>query len=144
MRHRGAIVGLLPAAAVVAGCSGEQRAASLKVGDCFDDTAAMFAGEEFFRVPSVPCTQPHDNEVFHVAQYPGATFVLDDIDRFADLVCYGAFEPYVGRSYETSVIDYAWFVPTADSWRRGDREVTCIAFHMGLEKLRGSVRGSGL
>jgi hypothetical protein len=130
-------------AGVVSGCFGEQRAASLKVGDCFDDTEEMFSDEEIFRVPSVPCSQPHDNEVFHVARYSGSTYSLPDIEEFADLACYGAFSPYVGRSYETSVIDFTWFIPTPSSWARGDREVTCIAYHMDLEKLQSSVRGSG-
>jgi hypothetical protein len=128
---------------VLSGCSSEQRASSLKVGDCFDDTAAMYSAGEVFRVPPVPCSQPHDNEVFHVARYPGSTYSVSAIGEFADRVCFGAFSPYVGRSYETSVIDYTWFMPTPDSWSRGDREVTCIAFHMNFEKLRGSVRGSG-
>jgi hypothetical protein len=144
VRLRRVFVGVLVAAALLTGCAGEQRAASLAVGDCFDDTEAMFTEEEIFRVPSVPCTQPHDNEVFHVAQYPGSAYARDDIEEFADRVCYSAFGPYVGRSYETSIVDYSWFMPTPDSWSLGDREITCIAFHMDFEKLRGSVRGSGL
>jgi hypothetical protein len=81
--------------------------------------------------------------VFHVARYSGSTYSVEEIGEFADRVCYGAFGPYVGRSYETSVIDFTWFIPTPGSWSQGDREITCIAFHMNLEKLRGSVRGSG-
>lgn len=144
MRLRRVITGVLVTAAVLTGCAGEQRAASLKVGDCFDDTSAMLAGEDIFRVPSVACTEPHDNEVFHVAQYPGSTYSIGDIEEFADRVCYSAFAPYVGRSYESSVIDYLWLMPTPDSWTLGDREITCFAFHMDFERLRRSVRGSGL
>jgi hypothetical protein len=44
---------------LVFGRSGEQRASSLKVGDCFNDTAEMFSGEEILRVPSVSCSEPH-------------------------------------------------------------------------------------
>ncbi len=129
---------------LVFGCSGEQRASSLKVGDCFNDTAEMFSDEEILRVPSVSCSEPHDNEVFHVANYSGSSYSVSAIDDFAANVCYGAFSPYVGRSYETSVIEIAWFFPTESSWSQGDREVTCIAFHMDLIKLERSVRGSGL
>ena len=60
------------------------------------------------------------------------------------MVCFSAFEPYVGRSYQTSVIDFNWLIPTEESWSLGDREVVCIAFHMDFEQLRGTVRGSGL
>jgi hypothetical protein len=132
------------AVAVLGGCAGEQRAASLKVGDCFDDSAEMLSGEEVFRVPSVACTNPHDNEVFHVTNYPGGTYSVDAIADFSDRACFSAFEPYVGRSYEMSVLDFTWLMPTPDSWALGDREVICIAYHMNLEKLQRSVRGSGL
>jgi hypothetical protein len=143
VRETRIVFGVLIAAALLVGCSAEQRAASLKVGDCFNDSAAMLTGDEIYRVPSIPCSEPHDNEVFHVARYSGSTYSVEEIGEFADRVCYGAFGPYVGRSYETSVIDFTWFIPTPGSWSQGDREITCIAFHMNLEKLRGSVRGSG-
>lgn len=131
------------AAVSLAGCAGDQRADALKVGDCFDDSAEMISGDEITRVPSVPCNEPHDNEVFHVTDYPGSAYSFEAIADFADRACFSAFEPYIGRSYETSIIDFTWFVPTPGSWAGGDREVTCIAFHMNLDKLRGSVRGSG-
>jgi len=124
---------------LLAGCSENQRASSLRVGDCFDDTAAMLSGEEILRVPSVPCSQPHDNEVFHVTDYSGSSYSIAAIEEFAANVCFGAFGPYVGRSYETSVIDISWFIPTESSWSQGDREVTCIAYHMDLLKLERSV-----
>ena len=144
MRGARTVAVMLVAAFALAACSSDQRADTLKVGDCFDDSAEMISGEEITRVPSVPCSEPHDNEVFHVTNYSGSSYSFDAISDFADRVCFSAFEPYVGRSYATSIIDFTWFVPTPDSWTRGDREVTCIAFHMNLEKLRGSVRGSGL
>lgn len=134
---------VLVAAFALTACSGEQRVDRLKVGDCFDDVE-MMSGTEVTRVPSVPCDEPHDFEVFHVTNYFGGSYSFDAIADFADLVCFGAFEPYVGRSYATSIIDFTWFIPTPDSWARGDREVICIAFHMIREKLRGSVRGTGL
>lgn len=131
-------------AGATGGCTGDQRADSLKVGDCFDTSAQMLAGDDINRVPSVRCAEPHDNEVFHVANYPGGSYSYDDIADFANNVCYSAFSPYVGRSYESSVIDFSWLIPTPDGWSKGDREVICIAFHMDPQRLRGSIRGSGL
>lgn len=138
---------VLVAAFALTACSGGQRADRLKVGDCFDDVEMMSGAEVarvVTRVPSVPCDEPHDFEVFHVTNYSGGSYSFDAIADFADFVCFVAFEPYVGRRYATSIIDFTWFIPTPDSWARGDREVICIAFHMNLEKLRGSVRGTGL
>lgn len=36
-------------------------------------------------------------------------------------------------------------MPSKQSWgQRKDREVVCVAYHMELEKLTGSVLGSGM
>lgn len=144
MRIVRGVVLLSVAGALLAGCSGDQRVTSLEVGDCFDDSAEFLTGEDVSSVPSVPCDEPHDNEVFHVTDYSGSSYSFEGIADFADMVCYSAFEPYVGRSYQTSVIDFTWLIPTEESWSLGDREVVCIAFHMDFEQLRGTVRGSGL
>jgi len=99
---------------------------------------------EVTRVPTVSCTQPHDNEVYHLARYSGPSYDENRIDDFAAGVCYSAFEPYVGRSYETSTLEIGWLIPTADSWSQGDREVTCVLYDMNLQRLLRSARGSGM
>ncbi len=45
------------------GCSGEQRASSLKVEGCVNGTSEMFSSEEILRVLSVSCSEPH---AFHM------------------------------------------------------------------------------
>lgn len=134
---------LLLGAAILAGCGG-QSTGSLAAGDCFDDSAESLAGEEIFRVPDVDCSEPHDNEVFHVVDYSGSSYSSSAIAEFADRACLAAFEGYVGRDYASSILEASYLIPTADSFSGGDREVVCIVYRMDLAKLTGSVRGSGL
>lgn len=143
MRSRMTLVVMVVAVAIAAGC-GEQRVGSLAVGDCFDDTVESLAGEDIARVPDVDCAEPHDNEVYHVVEYPGPSYSPSAIDDFAVESCYGAFGRYVGRDYESSSLDFGWLIPTRESWDLGDREVVCITYRVDLGKLRGSVRGSGI
>jgi len=135
---------VLAASLILTGCSGDQRVTSLKVGDCFNHTTELLTSGEVTRGPSVSCTQSHDNEVFHLARYSGPSYDENRIDDFSAGVCYSAFEPYVGRSYETSALEIGWLMPTADSWSQGDREVICILFDMNLQRLLRSARGSGM
>lgn len=134
---------LLLLGVLVGACSG-QDVMSLKVGDCFDDTTSTLGGGEVERVPDVNCNDPHDLEVFHIVDYPGSTFNEAMINDFAVEQCYSAFSRYVGRDYESSILDFTYLWPTRDGWQRGDREVVCVAGRMDYQKLRGSVRGSGI
>lgn len=116
---------------------------ALSVGDCFDDTEVGV--NEVTEVPGLPCSEPHDNEVYALFDLPPGTFPGDEqVDASASLGCYERFEGAIGRSYEESEIDFIAMYPTEDSWTRiDDREVVCIAFHMRYEKLSGSVLESG-
>ncbi len=144
----------LALASVFSGCAeGEDNAPAvtpqaadpfaIEVGDCFDDTP--MGVNEVTEVPGLPCSAPHDNEVYALFDLPAGPFPGDEqVDGSASLGCYERFEDAIGMSYEESIIDYIAMYPTEDSWNRiNDREVVCIAFHMEYEKLTGSVLGSG-
>lgn len=128
-----------PPTATVAPASTQVGVLDMTVGLCFDDAAQ--AEVEAFAV--VACDEPHDNEVYHLAEYsassayPGAATVAS----FADAVCLDAFDDYVGLAYNESRYIKAAIVPTAETWQRGDREVVCFLFAPEGEKLVGSVRG---
>ena len=152
MRHTGLLV--LALASVLNACAeGEDNTPAvtpqaadpftMEVGDCFDDT--QMGVNEVTEVPGLPCSAPHDNEVYALFDLPAGPFPGDEqIDGSASLGCYERFEAAIGMSYEESIIDYIAMYPTEDSWNRiNDREVVCIAFHMEYEKLTESVLGSG-
>lgn len=116
----------------------------IRVGDCFDDGA--FTGDEVLDIPTVPCTKPHDNEVYAKFAMPGDEWPGDDtVDQVAMAMCYDRFRAAIGKSYEDSAIDFTTMYPSERSWNQGgDREIICIAFHMDLAKLTETVRGSGI
>jgi hypothetical protein len=148
---------LLLALGLVAGCGGADRDATgtvtaagqedafaLAVGDCVADPALN--GDDTTEVSDVgvvPCSDPHDTEVFAVfdladGEYPGDETVTTD----ADQGCYKEFATFVGVTYEESELDYYFLTPTQESWNAiDDREVACLVGLPG-EQVTGSLQGS--
>jgi len=116
----------------------------LAVGTCFDDPQDDTALVTPDNVPIVDCVSPHDNEVFGEFDiggeaFPGAAAVQNQ----ADALCSGAFEGYVGAAYESSVYDFSWYFPTAESWPIGGTNIICFAYNSDLSSITGSVEGTG-
>jgi len=148
---------LLTATVLLAACAPAERndegeiatagaldAFAMRVGDCYDDQ--VFFSDQVTDVPAVPCDEPHDNEVYAIFDLTGDQFPGDETaSTLADDGCMDRFEAYVGETYEESVLAITHLVPSEGSWEQiGDREVVCVAYHMELEKLTGSVRGTGM
>jgi Septum formation len=104
---------------------------ALRVGDCLNVGGTVTESEEtqmINSVPTVPCGDEHDGEVYasHLmedAEYPGDEATA----ATADELCYANFEGFVGMAYEDSALDFTMFYPTAESWELGgDREILCI------------------
>jgi hypothetical protein len=103
---------------------GEMSAFSLREGDCWNDPPL---DDVTATVAAVPCTRPHDAEVYAVYdvdldEYPGddqmaAAVELGCIDRFAD---------FAGIDYATSALRVVDVSPTEASWNtRDDRSAVC-------------------
>ena len=118
----------------------------IRIGDCFDDDINYSTEEtvELSGVGGVPCNSPHDNEVYAQTQMPQQAYPGEDkVLAVAEDYCFAQFESYVGREYETSVLDITYIYPTRQSWTQlSDREVSCAIFNMNYEKLTGTMRGS--
>jgi hypothetical protein len=129
---------------LLAGCSG--NVFDLAVGDCFDDGDMTLGDvEELSDVPLVECDQPHDNEVYAVVTVEGDRFPGEiAIQTRADEVCLQAFESFVGLDYQTSVLDFGWLVPTAETWEVGDRVVACFIYRMDLGKVTGTLQDTAI
>ncbi|MDI2099439.1 septum formation family protein [Ruicaihuangia caeni] len=102
--------------------SGDADVFALQVGDCFNDTTS----ESIAHVPAVPCSESHDNEVFHIfdmedGEYPGDEAIM----MAAFEQCVPPFEEFVGMSYEESVLDVFPITPSGETWAADDREVVC-------------------
>ena len=123
--------------------AGAVDAFEVRVGDCFDDEA--FANTEISEIPAVPCSEPHDNEIYATFDISGDWPGDERVEELAYEGCFERFAGAIGKSYEDSVIDYTTIYPTQGSWKqRDDREVICVAYHVEFEKLTGSIIGSGL
>ena len=105
---------------------------SLRVGDCLDLSSEPVAtdeeGAEFDSVPTVPCTDEHDSEIYAAHLLPEGEYPGDEaVAGSAEELCYQDFQPFVGLAYEDSVLEFTTFMPTVDSWELdGDREVLCV------------------
>ena len=123
---------------------GDLSVFSIREGDCFDD--GDLDADEVFEVAAVPCSEPHDNEVYAVFDiaaegdsFPGA----DSLMARADEACYQLFEDFVGIAYEDSALAFFPITPTEEGWDDGDREVICAVYDFSFAKLTGSMRDSG-
>ena len=125
---------------------GSLDAFQMRVGDCFDDgTAFTEENPEVGSVPGVPCSKPHDNEVFAVFDVSAASFPGDGMADMAQGACMERFESFVGRDYESSSLDIAALYPSHESWHsQNDREVVCAVYDIDAQKLVGSVKSLAL
>ncbi len=120
-----------------------QSAADLAVGTCFEVPGR---DTDISTVTRHDCTESHDAEVFHVAEYTnGSDYPISlSIDSFVDDTCVPAFATYVGEDYDTNGdLAIAYFYPSRDSWGSGDRTVTCYVVRQDEGKLTQSVNAAG-
>jgi hypothetical protein len=107
--------------------SGQVSVFDLSEGDCWNNVPDE--GEETETVDAVPCTEPHESEVFAVfnvdlgEEWPG----LDAVTAEAESQCVQRFEGFVGLTYDQSVLNLFYFNPIEESWNElNDREVVCV------------------
>lgn len=98
---------------------------SVKLGDCMLDTGSGTLTDANI----LPCTDPHDQEVYYEITMPDGEFADTDIDA-ASQECIGdAYTSFVGVGYQDSALDVTTLVPTKDSWEQNnDRVIQCIIF----------------
>ncbi|MBN4047572.1 septum formation family protein [Acidimicrobiaceae bacterium AH-315-P05] len=128
-------------AAISAACS-SGNVFAIEVGQCFNDPDNF---EEVSDVEMVDCSDPHDNEAYHVYDmtqddFPGDAAVQD----LAQIECVARFDAYVGSDYATSSLDIGAFFPTNETWDQNDREVICFLYDLDFSKLTGLSEGSSL
>jgi Septum formation len=112
----------------------------LQVGDCIQLPNA----NEATTVDRIPCSQPHDVEVFAKVRMREKTLPSDSrMEQVADEACSARFGKYVGLPWYDSTLDFNWFIPTKESWAAGARTVLCVIGMSNGEKLTGSMQGAG-
>ncbi|MFC5635298.1 DUF4190 domain-containing protein [Streptomyces bullii] len=120
--------------------TGEGTAYALAKGDCFDAPGGSLEGDAY-DVDEVPCAREHDGEVFAVIELPGGSFPGDaKVTDLADDRCYTLQDRYAMDTWALPEnVDVYYLVPSRDSWRLGDREITCL---FGSTDGKGGLKGS--
>ncbi|MGH3858123.1 septum formation family protein [Actinokineospora sp.] len=116
---------MIVAGAVYGGKDGNVSVDRLHPGDCIK---TLSESETVYRMPVVPCTQPHQGEVYGEfdlsrGDYPGETAI--ETEAFTQ--CETLLEKYAPQAVD-SAGDTFYLYPRSADWRRGDRTVTCIAY----------------
>jgi hypothetical protein len=99
-------------------------ATDLKVGDCLSEVPT---GSEVVTLPTIDCAQPHAGEVFAVldmpdGDYPGAATINDWQNK-----CPAELAKFSPGSVVDDAVGVYVLAPTADTWSKGDRAITCVA-----------------
>ncbi|EYR62628.1 septum formation protein [Actinotalea ferrariae CF5-4] len=123
----------------------------LEVGDCL--LAPQEVQAEVGSVRLVPCTDPHEQEVYAVEVYEDADGATPEeypgeavLTSFAEGRCLETFAGYVGTDYRDSSLFFTYLLPSPRGWqgagREADRSIVCVVTTTG-EQLTSSVRQSG-
>lgn len=109
-------------------------AQKMRVGNCINDDAGATSGTstsepvEVDTVKIVPCTQPHDGEVTAVFRLKGFTMPPESqLQQLASTGCKARTQARLSRDPAAQGLANSYYYPTADSWKSGDRTVTCVA-----------------
>jgi hypothetical protein len=115
------VVGILVYVLVI---KGTVTATNVQLGDCLrkiPDSVRVLT------VETVGCDEPHAGEVFAVLQMPEGDFPGQTaIDEYTDK-CGPELASYSRAAMEDDTIQMYVLYPTAETWKQGDRAVTCIA-----------------
>ncbi|MFJ5261098.1 DUF4190 domain-containing protein [Streptomyces sp. NPDC088387] len=120
----------------------EEAVMSVAEGKCFDTLSGSLEGMAY-DVEEVPCAGRHDGEVFATITLPGGGYPGEDhLVEVADEQCYDRQDEYVIDTWAVpGDADVYYFYPTRESWRFGDREITCVFGNTDASaSLTGSLR----
>ncbi len=136
----------LASVVVLAGCAAEPEPPELEaegappvtpvlqlaVGTCVNDSDTPL-GADLAEVPEVPCSEPHDSELYAIktvddGPYPGADLLIQQGQSY----CQDRFSDFVGIDFRSSLLDFYVYYPTPSSWAAGDRLIYCMVFDPGL------------
>jgi len=112
----------------------------LEVGDCLA-TSPPEEEELISSLDTVPCSEPHGEEIFAAVTLPDGDFPgTDAIYAQGDKLCIAEFDGFVGLPYEESALDFWLITPSEQSWPEGDRVVLCTIYDPAGE-VSGTLRG---
>lgn len=119
----------------------ESSVLELSIGDCVMDAATPLSAD-LAQLPTVPCSEPHDSELYAIVSaedgsYPG----VDDLVAQGQAKCQALFADFVGIDFRSSLLDFHFYYPTPSSWVQGDRSIYCMVADPGVTVV-GSLQGA--
>lgn len=119
---------------------GQADVFTIAVGDCLNEVTDAEVSE----VPTVPCSEPHDEEVYFDFQLEGDEWPGDEaILTESQTRCAAEFETFVGFPYADSTLDFYPYTPTEAGWNEiNDRTVSCVIYEVSGEQITGSLAGA--
>jgi hypothetical protein len=119
------VVGLVAAIVIyLTVTKGTVTATDVKVGDCLKQIPGS---TRVLTVDTVGCDQPHAGEVFAVLQMPAGDFPGQSAIEEYQNKCEPALAAYSPTAMTDDSVQLYVLYPTADTWKQGDRAVTCVA-----------------
>jgi|GEM_PF-381819 len=113
---------------------------SVAIGDCLTDIGTASTIQD---ATKVDCSKTHDAEVYAMKQIKSsAGEVPTDVDGQANDFCQSKYESFVGVSYEVSKLEIITTFPLAESWKSGDRGITCLVGQPNYGTTQGSLKNS--
>ena len=95
----------------------------LRVGDCLETPADGVVVD----LKAIPCSEPHDGEVYHSFELPDGDFPGEtQVQQLGETGCVEQFTAFVGTSFEESELGLLPLTPVAEGWEQGDQGVLCI------------------
>jgi hypothetical protein len=103
---------------------GTVTATDVKVGDCLKEIPGS---TRVMTVDTIGCDQPHAGEVFAVLQMPDGDFPGQSAIEDYQNKCEPELASYSPDAITDDSVQLYVLYPTAETWKQGDRAVTCIA-----------------
>jgi len=105
--------------------AGDVAATNLQVGDCIADIAETTM---LISVNGVPCSQPHEGEVFAVFDLPAGPYPAPaQRDSQIESTCNDRLAGYAPAAVGDTSLGLFYVYPLERNWDAGDRESVCIA-----------------
>jgi hypothetical protein len=117
--------------------SGDVNVQRLTPGQCLN---GLKEGSAIRDLPAVPCTQPHEGEVFATFDLADGDFPGDtEVAKLAEDGCVDRLQTYAPKAADDPKVEIYFLHPTSTSWRLGDQGVACVAMS-SAGKVTGSIK----
>ncbi len=117
------------------------------VGDCLDDAEIALDPtiDAVYSLDVVNCGGLHDSEVFGVAELPQTAFPdEEELYLAADDACLEMFEAYTGEAFESSALDFSFYLASPQKGDAADRIALCVLYDVSGATMTGTARDQGV